>query len=395
MDFERILPSLPPHRSGVDLEAVVSLLNPNSHIYLFGDIFSMSIHGTKVPSPRKVATIQSIFRSHCSIRPNSIRGPIRAMGSKNTSNKPIAVIAFGGNALLKRGEELSMENQQKNATAAAAAIAQLTSLNNGMQLCLTHGNGPQVGLLAQLDESGPLDVLDAETQGQIGYLLETEVANELQGSNIDVVAMLSQVVVDPEDPAFQNPTKHIGRWYSKEEAEKLATEKGWSVAQDGDKWRRVVASPEPKAIVESRAIELLLKAGVMVIACGGGGIPVAVDKKSNRRHGVQAVVDKDAASALLAANLGAEWLIMLTDADAVYDPEQWPEKKVPLPSPIRCSEVEKRKFAAGSMGPKIKAACYFVKRTGGKAAVGSIENLIDILHGKSGTVVVADDYKEE
>jgi carbamate kinase len=316
------------------------------------------------------------------------------MSSKSSSDKSIAVIAFGGNALLKRDEELSMENQQRNATTAAAAVAKLTSLNRGMQLCLTHGNGPQVGLLAQLDESGTLDMLDAETQGQIGYLLETELSNELQGSNIDVVAMLTQVIVDPKDPAFQHPTKHIGRWYPKEEAERLAAEKGWSIAQDGNSWRRVVASPEPKAIVESRAIELLLKAGVIVIACGGGGIPVVVDEKSKKRHGVQAVVDKDAASALLAANLGAEWLVMLTDADAVYDPEQWPDKKVPLPSPIRCADVLKRKFASGSMAPKMEAACWFVNKTGGKAAVGSIENLVDVLQGKAGTVIVADTEEE-
>ncbi|KAL4551594.1 hypothetical protein Ndes2526B_g05868 [Nannochloris sp. 'desiccata'] len=266
------------------------------------------------------------------------------MSSNNSSNKSIAVIAFGGNALLKRGEELSMENQQKNAATAAAAVAKLTSLNHGMQLCLTHGNGPQVGLLAQLDESGTLDMLDAETQGQIGYLLETELSNELQGSNIDVVAMLTQVIVDPKDPAFQHPTKPIGRWYPKDEAQCLAAEKGWSIAQDGDKWRRVVASPEPKAIVESHAIEILLKAGVIVIAC---------------------------------------------DADAVYDPEQWPEKKVPLPSPISCADIEKRTFASGSMGPKMKAACWFVTESGGKAAVGNIEDVVDILKGKAGTVIIA------
>ncbi|KAG7669527.1 hypothetical protein KSW81_007680 [Nannochloris sp. 'desiccata'] len=342
-----------------------------------------------LPGLYKAAT-KSLLRSHHPPGPSSFQATIRAtMSSNNSSNKSIAVIAFGGNALLKRGEELSMENQQKNAATAAAAVAKLTSLNHGMQLCLTHGNGPQVGLLAQLDESGTLDMLDAETQGQIGYLLETELSNELQGSNIDVVAMLTQVIVDPKDPAFQHPTKPIGRWYPKDEAQCLAAEKGWSIAQDGDKWRRVVASPEPKAIVESHAIEILLKAGVIVIACGGGGIPVAVDEQSKRRHGVQAVVDKDAASALLAANLGAEWLVMLTDADAVYDPEQWPEKKVPLPSPISCADIEKRTFASGSMGPKMKAACWFVTESGGKAAVGNIEDVVDILKGKAGTVIIA------
>jgi carbamate kinase len=325
------------------------------------------------------------------------------MASKTQANKSLAVIAFGGNALQKRGEDLTPENQQKNATTAAAAVAKLISLNHGMQLCLTHGNGPQVGLLAQQDESAVLDVLDAETQGAIGYLLETSLANELSttphSSNIDVVAMLTQVVVDPKDPAFQNPTKPIGRWYSQKEAEALATEKGWHIAQDGDKWRRVVASPEPIAIIETRPIEILLKAGVIVICTGGGGIPVAVvdEKESKRRFGVQAVVDKDAASALLAANLGAEWLIMLTDADAVYEPEEWQKgKNIPLPSPISCADVKTRKFAAGSMAPKMKAACWFVENTSsGKAAVGNIANIVDIIQGKAGTVIISASSSEE
>jgi hypothetical protein len=238
--------------SGIAYEGIVQLRLPHWTYKPFSRKNTMSICGAKLPSLRK-AEIKSVFRTHLHNRSNYIRKPIvkAIMSSQDTSSKSIAVIAFGGNALLKRGEELSIENQQKNATTAAAAIAKLTSLNHGMQLCLTHGNGPQVGLLAQLDESGGLDVLDAETQGQIGYLLETELANALQGTNIDVVAMLTQVIVDPNDPAFQKPTKHIGRWYTKEEAEGLSREKGWSIAQDGNKWRRVVASPEPKAIVES------------------------------------------------------------------------------------------------------------------------------------------------
>lgn len=311
------------------------------------------------------------------------------MSSTAPQERLIAVVAFGGNALLRRGEPLTMPNQQHNAARAAAAVASLSTLDHGLRLCITHGNGPQVGLLAQMDAESGLDVLDAETEGQIGYLLELELANAL-GTGTDVCALLTQVVVDTKDPAFQHPTKPIGRWYSKEEAEALAKEKGWTVAQDGDKWRRVVASPEPKAIVESRAIDILLKAGVVVIACGGGGIPVAVEEgERQRRFGVQAVVDKDAASALLAANINAEWLIMLTDAAAVYDPTQWPDKKVPLPSPIKVSDVEKMKFASGSMGPKMAAAVQFVKKTGGKAAVGNIEDVAAIVKGEAGTVVVA------
>ena len=310
------------------------------------------------------------------------------MSSNASQERPIAVIAFGGNALLRRGEPLTMANQQQNAANAAAAVASLSTSDHGMRLCITHGNGPQVGLLAQMDAESGLDVLDAETEGQIGYLLELELANAL-GQGTDVCALLTQVVVDTKDPAFQHPTKPIGRWYSQEEAEALAKEKGWAIAQDGDRWRRVVASPEPKAIVESRAIDVLLKAGVVVIACGGGGIPVAIDEKTQKKFGVQAVVDKDAASALLAANINAEWLIMLTDAAAVYDPTQWPEKKVPLPSPVKASDVEKMKFAAGSMNPKMAAAISFVKTTGGKAAIGSIEDVTAIVKGEAGTVVIA------
>lgn len=280
-----------------------------------------------------------------------------------------------------------MENQRRNAAGAAAAVAELLRTGQDLQLCLTHGNGPQVGLLAQSHPESGLDVLDAESEGQIGYLLELEVANALQGRQ-DVVTLLTQTVVDPEDPAFHHPTKPIGRWYDEAEAKRLEGEKGWAVAKDGDRWRRVVASPQPLDIVESRAVKILLDAGVVVICCGGGGIPVAIDAHGGKKVGVEAVVDKDAASALLAEQLGAQWLVMLTDADAIYDPGKWPDEKVPIPSPVKCSEAEQREFASGSMGPKVLAACSFVKRTGGKAAVGNIADLAKILREEGGTVIV-------
>jgi carbamate kinase len=232
-------------------------------------------------------------------------------------------------------------------------------------------------------------VLDAETEGQIGYLLELELANALR-DRLDVVTLLTQTVVDPEDPAFQRPTKPIGRWLTHKDAEALRREKGWSVAQDGDRWRRVVPSPKPKAIVEARAVQILLNAGVVVICCGGGGIPVAVDVETGRKRGIEAVVDKDLASAVLASHLGANMLVMLTDQEAIFDPDLWPETKKKMPSPLSCSEARKHRFAEGSMKPKVEAACLFVEQTGGKAAVGKIEDLHAIIKGDAGTLIVAD-----
>lgn len=237
-----------------------------------------------------------------------------------------------------------------------------------------------------MDAESGLDVLDAESEGQIGYILESELANALLSQDgPEVATLLTQVLVDPADPAFAHPTKPIGRWYSRQEAEKLAAEKGWMVAADGDKFRRVVASPAPTGIVELKAIRTLLAAGMIVICCGGGGIPVAQD--GARRRGVEAVVDKDAASALLAAELGAAWLVMLTDAEAVFDPAQWPHTKVPLRS-LKASEIDPQSFPAGSMRPKLEAACAFVRRRkGGRAAVGNIADLPNILRGKAGTII--------
>ncbi|GAB4820466.1 hypothetical protein N2152v2_007512 [Parachlorella kessleri] len=284
-------------------------------------------------------------------------------GSK--ASKKVAVVAFGGNALLSRGEPLTMDAQWQNATKA--------------------GNGPQVGLLAVQDPATGLDVLDAESEGQIGYILETQLANTLPGQ--EVVTLLTQTVVDPADPAFKHPTKPIGATYDKQEAERLAREKGWAIAADGNKWRRVVASPDPQAILEARAIQLLLANKVVPICCGGGGIPVAVDKERHRRYGVEAVVDKDLASAVLAIKIKADWLLMLTDCDCIFDPEQWPDRKVPLPSPISPQQLRTHTFAAGSMAPKVEAACRFVAATGGRAGVGRLEDAAAILQGSKGTVV--------
>lgn len=300
----------------------------------------------------------------------------------------ILVVAFGGNALLKRGEELTASAQQRNAKVAAQSVAELI---HSYTLCITHGNGPQVGMLAKaFGVSTGLDVLDAETEGSIGYMLELEIGNTL-GNAWKIVTMLTQVVVDPDDPAFQRPSKPIGEMYTKEQAvEVMKTKPEWSLAEDGSFVRRVVPSPPPQSIVESDSILLLLKNGITVICCGGGGIPVREYEHQGlwRRAGMEAVIDKDATSAKLAEEIGASKLLLLTDADAIYDPKLWPEKKIPLPKTIHVSEICNMEFASGSMGPKVKAACSFVERTGGTAGIGRMEDALEIVKGKKGTTIV-------
>lgn len=352
-----------------------------------------AIRTTPILSNTKHAKQFAGHRSHQSF--GDLRIAVSPANSTIIDESPqIAVIALGGNALLKRGEPLTMEAQMVNTEDAAASIRRLIHTSPELRgLCITHGNGPQVGLLAQ-QQTNPetaLDILDAESEGQIGYMLEMALENAIPDKPI--VTILTQIVVDLDDPAFQHPTKPIGGWFSTAEAEKLSKEKGWTMdRQEGDSWRRVVPSPQPRRIIESKAINtLLLHAGHIVICCGGGGIPVAEDEKTKRRFGVEAVIDKDAASALLAASLGAKYLIMLTDADAVYDPRSWPDKTEALPSPIKVSEVERMQkwFASGSMAPKVEAACWFVKKMegGGIAGIGNIDDLVDIIAGKKGTLI--------
>eukprot|EP00887_Chlorella_sp_A99_P001531 scaffold8.g1531.t1 len=302
-----------------------------------------------------------------------------------TEQQQVAIVAFGGNALLKRGEKLGVEVQRKNAAAAAASVAAL--VQEGLTVAVTHGNGPQVGLLAIQDPDSSLDVLDAESEGQIGYLLQEALENAMPDR--EVVTLLTEVVVSPDDPAFSRPTKHIGPVYSQEEAERLARDKGWSIAQDTKGWRRVVASPAPLDIVETRAIKLLMSANVITISCGGGGIPVALDQERRRRYGLECVIDKDKASALLASKLRADWLLMLTDEPAICDPNQFPDRKVPLPSPISVPQLAAYRFAEGSMKPKVDAAVRFVRETGGRAAVGSLDAAVQLVRGTAGTIITA------
>ncbi len=299
------------------------------------------------------------------------------------------VAALGGNALLRRGEALTPENQRRNVQAAAAALAPLA---NKHELIITHGNGPQVGLLAlqgaayNPDESYPLDILDAETEGMIGYLIEQELRNRLPASR-RCATLLTQIEVAADDPAFAAPGKPIGPVYSGPAADKLVKDRGWQIARDGENYRRVVPSPRPRRILELDVIELLVAAGIIVICAGGGGIPVVRDGQG-RLAGVEAVIDKDLASALLARELGADLFLMLTDVDAVY--LDWGATRA---RPVRAASPEALRkiiFAEGSMAPKVEAACEFVERTGGRAGIGRLNEAGNILKGTAGTLISSD-----
>ena len=299
------------------------------------------------------------------------------------------VIALGGNALLERGDRPDSDIQEQNVAIASAAIAPLA---RDHEVIVTHGNGPQVGVLAiesandrSLLRPYPLDALGAETQGLIGYWLVQELHNQLPKRV--VAALLTRVVVDPADPAFEQPTKFVGPVYGATEAEGLARDRGWHIAADGDRWRRVVPSPAPIRIVESDVIRRLVDAGVVVVCAGGGGIPVVVGPDGNL-HGVEAVIDKDFTAALLAEEMGAEALIVLTDVEGVLHDHGTPDAeliRVTHPTALRAIS-----FPAGSMGPKIDAVCGFVERTGGFAAIGSLADAAAVLAGERGTLVRPD-----
>jgi carbamate kinase len=298
------------------------------------------------------------------------------------------VVALGGNALLKRGEPMTAERQRENVRAAALALAPLAADH---ELVLSHGNGPQVGLLAlqaacyTAVEPYPLDVLDAQTEGMIGYMIEQELGNLLP-FEVPFATLLTMIDVDPDDPAFRDPAKFVGPGYSKTDAERIAGEKGWTFRQDDDAWRRVVPSPRPRRIFEIRPIRWLLEHGCVVICAGGGGIPVMyLPDRKRVLAGVEAVIDKDLASALLAKDIGAELFVMATDVDGVY--LDW---KTPSPRLIRDStpgELKNYSFPPGSMGPKVEAACQFVEETGMRAAIGALGEIQAIVAGNAGTQV--------
>lgn len=299
------------------------------------------------------------------------------------------VIALGGNALLRRGEAMTAENQRENVRLAAT---QMAKIQPGNELVIAHGNGPQVGLLALQGaaytevETYPLDVLGAQTEGMIGYMIEQEMGNLLP-QEVPLATLLTQVEVDKQDPAFQHPTKPIGPVYERAEAERLAAEKGWAIAADGDRFRRVVASPRPQRIFEIRPIEWLLRAGTVVICAGGGGIPTFYDE-AGRLTGVEAVIDKDLCSALLAEQLHADLLVIATDVDAAYVDWGTPQQRaIATAHPQALSTLS---FPAGSMGPKIQAACEFAAHTGKTAVIGALADIEAIVRGDGGTRISTD-----
>lgn len=298
------------------------------------------------------------------------------------------VVALGGNALLRRGQPMTAENQRDNVRVAATQLAPIAQHH---ELVISHGNGPQVGLLAlqaaayEEVEAYPLDVLGAQTEGMIGYLIEQELGNLLPFER-PLASILTMIEVDPDDPAFRDPTKFIGPVYAREEAERLAAEKGWVVKPDGPHWRRVVASPEPVRIFEIRPIRWLLERGAVVICTGGGGIPTMYQPGTRTLVGAEVVIDKDRASALLARDLEADLFVMATDVPAVYRDFGTPQQAAI--ERASASELAGSSFAAGSMGPKVEAAVDFVRRTGRRATIGTLADLEALVAGTRGTNVV-------
>ena len=300
------------------------------------------------------------------------------------------LIALGGNALLRRSDPMTTEVQRRNIMVAARAIAPLATEHS---VVIVHGNGPQVGLLSLQAEAYtgaepyPLDVLDAGTQGMIGYLIQQELRSLLPAGN-QVATLLTMIVVDPDDPAFAAPTKFVGPVYPKEAADKLAADKGWVFREDGTSWRRVVPSPQPQRILEIEPITWLLERGAVVICAGGGGIPTMYPSAATGELvGVEAVIDKDFAGELLAEDVGADLYLMATDVDGVY--LNWGTAEQRRLDRVTPGELASYQFAAGSMGPKVEAAARFVAKTGHRAAIGSLADIPGIVAGTAGTNVIA------
>ncbi|MEV7326022.1 carbamate kinase [Streptomyces sp. NPDC093970] len=300
------------------------------------------------------------------------------------------VVALGGNALLRRGDRPDAAVQQENVDRVVTALA---ALAHDHELVITHGNGPQIGLLAMesaadpaLTVPYPLDVLGAETQGMIGALLARALHNALPGRCI--ATLVTQTLVRADDPAFARPTKFVGQVYGQDVAKALARHRGWRMGLDGKGWRRVVPSPLPQGIVETETLHELLNGGTLVICAGGGGIPVTADQDTGALTGVEAVVDKDLTAALLAEELKADFLLVLTDVPCVYEGYGTPQQQPVLdatPDQLRAAG-----FPEGSMGPKAEAAARFVERTGGLAAIGALDAAYEIVHGRSGTLIRPD-----
>ena len=297
------------------------------------------------------------------------------------------VAALGGNALLERGEPPESSIQEGHVIKAVQALAPLAA---GNDLVLTHGNGPQVGMLAlesahdpAISRPYPFDVLGAQTQGMIGYWLVQALQNALPGRQ--VACLVSRTLVRQDDPAFANPSKFVGPVYDEQRARAIAASMHWEVRPDGSRWRRVVPSPEPAELLDLPAVRMLLDRGAIVVCSGGGGVPVVGGDGSGPVRGVEAVVDKDLTASLLARQLDADALLLLTDVAAVQDGYGTPQAR-----PIRRitpAELRARSFPAGSMGPKIKAVCRFVEATGKPAAIGQLADARVLLDGQAGTLI--------
>lgn len=297
------------------------------------------------------------------------------------------VVALGGNALSRRGEPMTVARQRDNVRTACRALAPVALEH---EMVISHGNGPQVGLLAlqaaSYDEESayPFDVLGAQTEGMIGYLVEQELGNLLPFDK-PLATLLTMTEVDPHDPAFANPAKFVGPVYAKERARELAATRGWTVRPDGDHWRRVVPSPKPLRIFELRPVRWLLRKGAVVVCTGGGGIPTMYREGTRELVGVDAVIDKDLASAVLARDLRADLLVIATDADAVYLDWGTPrQRSIAAASPEALAGYD---FASGSMGPKVEAASQFARDTGNRAVIGALDDLTRMISGQAGTVV--------
>ena len=313
------------------------------------------------------------------------------------------LIAIGGNSLIRAGEKGTVAEQAANARRTAAAIVGL--IRDGYRLVITHGNGPQVGADLLRSEKAidqvpslPLDVCGAATQGEIGYLLVQALRSELlhAGLHVPVVSLVTQSVVSGDDPAMQHPTKPIGPFYSRADAEERRRTLGWSIVEDAARgYRRVVPSPDPKDIIEQEVIRDLVNDGVLVVACGGGGIPVV--EENGDLHGIEAVIDKDRASALLASELSVDVFAISTDADFVYL-----DYKKPTQRPIRhisACEIEKHlqagQFPPGNMGPKVESALRFLKGGGKEVIITSFDHLLNAVRGTAGTHIVPEVLKEQ
>ncbi|WP_425409795.1 carbamate kinase [Hyphococcus sp.] len=302
----------------------------------------------------------------------------------------LILIALGGNALLKRGEPITSAAQWTNIRNAARAIANVAGEH---QLVITHGNGPQAGLLAlqagayKKAEPYTLDIIGAATAGMIGYMIEQELGNVL-GYEVPIATMLTRVCVDADDPAFRNPTKFVGPVYDAQGAQKLEREKGWVFKKDNENWRRVVPSPEPQSIVWHRPIRWLVGQKALLICAGGGGIPVIRHADNGRLEGVEAIIDKDRTSSLLAQELSADLFIIATDVDGVYEGFGTPEQN--LIKQTTPNKLEAGSYSSGSMGPKVDAASWFVRETGKRAVIGALDEIETIIGGQSGTSIEAD-----